>query len=81
MRLTIAASALFLASPALPGVAGGCPHSNWRGQYQNFDATRCFNDRYNDYYGRHEAIARHERAQQQRGIDQSRAAGNVGPQN
>lgn len=81
MRLIIAATALLLASPVLPAFAGGCPHYDGRGRYQDFSAARCSNDRYNSYYGRNEAIARHQRAQQQRGIDQSRAAGNVGPQN
>ncbi len=79
MRLIIAAAALLLTCPVLPAAAGGCPHDNGRGHHQDFaEMARCFaygND------GRHEAIARHQRVQQQRGIDQSRAAGNVGPQN
>lgn len=81
MRRIIAATLPLLAWPMLPAVAGGCPHYDGRGRYQNFDAARCFNDHDKGYYGRGEAVARHQRAQQQRGIDQSRAAGNVGPQN
>lgn len=79
MRLIIATTALLFAWPALSAIAGGCPHYNSRDQHRT--AERCFNDYRNGYYGRNETIARHQRAQQQRGIDQSRAAGNVGPQN
>lgn len=78
MRPIIATTALLLAWPILPALAGGCPH-DWRGQYQDrAQMERCYTS---GAYGRHEAVARHQRAQQQRGIDQSRAAGNVGPQN